>query len=244
MTDPRHRFRAVVFDFDGLILDTETPEFRAWQEEFARVGADFDVTEWVGIVGTHSPDLDLLETLRRRADGQFADGFDPDEITARRRERKMTLVYEEALRPGITDRLDDAARLGLRVGIASTSRRGWVTGHLDRLGLRDRFDAVVGRDDVDGVAKPAPDVYLEVVSRLGCEPGEAVAIEDSAHGLVAAHAAGLATIAVPNEITRHLDLSAADLVVDSLADASLEELLRSVRDGRGQAGRTSRSTSS
>ena len=127
------------------------------------------------------------------------------------------------LQAGVVRVLDQAAALGLGVAIASSSPRQWIVDHLDRLGLPERFAVIACYDDV-GVAKPAPDVYLEAVRRLGVAPGEAVALEDSRTGLLAARAAGLRCIAVPTAMTRHLDFSAADLVVDSLAELDLSAI--------------------
>jgi HAD superfamily hydrolase (TIGR01509 family) len=236
--------QAVVFDFDGLILDTEMPEFRSWSEEFARFGAELPLEEWLQIVGTYPPTFDPLAELRRLGGSTI----DVEAVRARRRQRHHALIEEEEPRPGVLDRIAEAVDMGLRLGVASTSRRQWVTGHLERLGLLAHFDAIVGRDDVGGRAKPAPDVYLEVVRLLGCEPHTTVAIEDSANGLLSARAAGLATIAVPNRMTQHLDLSVADAVVGSLADHTLADLLRlaglAAPDPPGQADTTSRSSSS
>jgi HAD superfamily hydrolase (TIGR01509 family) len=120
--------------------------------------------------------------------------------------------------------LQDARRLGLKIGLASSSSCAWVTGHLRRLGLLDYFDCICARDDVR-LTKPDPQLYTLAASRLEVDPGEAVAIEDSPNGILAAKRAGLHCLAVPNELTRQLSLDQADLCVESLADFPLEKLL-------------------
>src|SRR4029077_8978660 len=123
---------------------------------------------------------------------------------------------------GVRAWLDEAIEAGLGIAIASSSPDDWVLGHLDRLGLRMHFDHVMcagnGRP-----AKPAPDTYAAACAALGVRPHRALAVEDSAHGVTAAKGAGLACVVVPNALTASLDLSAADLRLESLADCSLSE---------------------
>lgn len=218
---------AIIFDFDGLILDTETPTLHAWQEEFERHGAELTLDEWIGIVGTHDPAFDPADRLAALVEGTV----DRTAIDERQRRRKHELLAAMAPMPGVRAMIGQAADRGFALGIASSSRRRWVVDHLERLGLGGAFRAVVGRDDVGGRSKPAPDVYVEVCRRLGAEPAATVAVEDSQPGVAAAAAAGLRVVAVPNEITRHSDLSGADLVLDSLAGVDLEGMLRRVTAG-------------
>jgi len=126
--------------------------------------------------------------------------------------------------PGIVEYLEDADRLGLRVGIASSSSRNWVLGHLERLGLSDRWECIRCWGDVER-AKPWPDLYLAVLDHLGVPPSEALAFEDSPNGIAAAKAAGMICVAVPNPLTDALDLSKADVRLGSLAEMPLPELL-------------------
>jgi HAD superfamily hydrolase (TIGR01509 family) len=136
----------------------------------------------------------------------------------------MELVLAEPLRPGVLDMAKAARAAGMKVGVASSSSRDWVRGHLERLGIIDLFDCVQGRDDVEHV-KPEPDLYLASLDCLGVAAAEAVAIEDSPNGVTAAKRAGLGCVAVPNRITSGLDLSQADLRLTSLADVTLPQLL-------------------
>jgi len=215
---------ALVFDFDGLILDTEGPVFTAWQEEFAAHGCSpLTLDEWSKEIGT-AGGLDLVALIRARATRPV----DEETLHRRRRDRRDELLATEHARPGVHAWLDAADALGLRLGVASSSTRDWVEPLLDRLGIRDRFGHVVcfGDGHPPAPAKPAPDLYRAACAALGVEPGAAVALEDSPHGIAAAKAAGLWCVAVPHAITERLDLSQADVVLRSLADVPLHEVLR------------------
>jgi HAD superfamily hydrolase (TIGR01509 family) len=218
---PRDRaIEAVVFDFDGLILDTEGPVFTAWQEEFDAHGCPpLTLAEWAAEIGT-SGGLDLVGLIRTRATLPL----DEAAMHNRRRIRRDELLAREITRPGVEAWLDDADALGLALAIASSSPIEWVQEHLARLGLRSRFACVSCYSDrIAG--KPAPDTYLAACAAIGVVPGAALALEDSPHGVAAAKAAGLRCVAVPNPVTAGLDLSGADLCVPSLADVSLREVI-------------------
>jgi HAD superfamily hydrolase (TIGR01509 family) len=212
--------RAVVFDFDGLILDTEVPVFTAWQDEFVAHGCPpITLDEWAHEIGT-SGGLDLVEMIRTRATLPF----DEDLMHERRRARVSELLARETARPGVREWLDDADALDLPLAIASSSPPEWVEPQLEKLGLLTRF-AHIACFGGDLAGKPAPDTYLAACAALGVEPSAAIAIEDSHHGISAAKAAGLWCIAVPNAVTEGLDLSHADLRLRSLADTTLRDVL-------------------
>ena len=126
--------------------------------------------------------------------------------------------------PGVLDYMREARELGLKLGVASSSNRAWVEGHLKSRGLLDEFISIKGGDEVPNV-KPAPDLYLAVASDLGVRPKDAMAIEDSAHGVAAAKAAGLFCVAVPNPMTTDLSLDGADLRLASLCALGLEAVV-------------------
>lgn len=209
--------KAVVFDFDGLVLDTEGPVYHSWREVFEEAGADLSFEEWVLTIG-RADHPDPAELLAERT-GRPLD----DAVRVARKARRDELLAAEEVLPGVHHWLDDADRLGLALGVASSSAEDWVTAHLERLGLVDRF-ACLSCFDGRLRSKPAPDLYLAACDSLGVAPADALAVEDSPNGLAAAAAAGLRTVAVPRGMTAGLDVSAADVVVDSLADVSLEEV--------------------
>jgi HAD superfamily hydrolase (TIGR01509 family) len=222
------RFEALVFDFDGLILDTELPALRAWQEVYEQHGVALDEDIWCRFIGTGSSIFDLYAYLEEL----IGQPVERDAILPRRRERMLELLAVETIRPGVEAWLDEADRRRLGLAVASSSPRDWVEEHLARLGLRERFGPVFGRDDV-GVPKPAPDLYVAATGALGVAPERALAIEDSPRGAESARLAGLYCVAVPNQITRRLTFDHADLVVDSLAVTNLAEVERRLARFRG-----------
>lgn len=213
--------RGLIFDFDGLILDTEVPDFAAWQEMFAEHGVALPREEWTPLIGTHGGAFDIYGYLETHA-GQPIDRAD---IRERRRARFHALIEAEAILPGVEAYIAAAKARGMRVGLASSSSREWVVGHLSRLGLHAHFDAIKTSDDVPQV-KPDPALYWAALDTLGLRPDEAIALEDSRNGIAAAKAAGMFCVTIPNAMTRDLDLSAADLRLTSMAEIPLAELVK------------------
>ncbi len=211
--------RALVFDFDGLILDTEEPVYRSWLEVYQAHGEELPFERWVQIVGSTTigfhPQHHLEERLGRPL---------PKEVLDRRIGRRTELVLAQQLMPGVGPLLDAARERALKLGVASSSAAEWVRGHLARLAILERFDCLRCRDDVVHV-KPEPDLYLAVLDCLGVAAPEAIAIEDSPNGVAAAKRAGMWCVAIPNTITARLDLSQADLLLSSLAEVNLAQLL-------------------
>jgi HAD superfamily hydrolase (TIGR01509 family) len=211
--------RAIVFDFDGLILDTEEPVYRSWLEVYQAHGEELPFERWIQIVGSTTTGFHPQHHLEERLGRPL-----PKEVLDRRIGRRTEMILAEKVLPGVVQHLDAAREMGLKLGVASSSTAEWVRGHLARLGVLEKFDCLRCRDDV-AHAKPEPDLYLAVLDCLGVDASEAIAIEDSPNGVAAAKRAGLRCVAIPNSITKRLDLSQADLVLSSLADVSLKELL-------------------
>ena len=211
--------KLLVFDFDGLILDTEVPDFQCWQEIFEAHGGRLELDTWAQCIGTANI-FDAYDHLVQ----QTGCALGRDAVQERRRQRLTELMAGQGVLPGVREYLDAAAALGLKLGVASSSSRQWVGGHLTRFGLIDRFHAIRCSDDVTRV-KPDPELYRSVCELLGVDPAHAIAFEDSPNGILAAKRAGMTCVAVPNPLTVRLDLSGADLRVSSLADMPLSELL-------------------
>lgn len=210
---------AVVFDFDGLILDTEGPEFQSWQEIYRAYGRELPLATYAVAIGTLNA-FDPISELER----QLGVPLDREAIRQERRRRNRELLAREPIRPGVKTYLDDARRLGIKLGVASSSPREWVAGHLERLGLIDAFGCVKSADDVARV-KPEPELYFSALGALNADPARAIALEDSPNGILAAKRAGMFCVAVPNQLTRQLPLDRADLRLDSLAELPLAGLI-------------------
>ena len=212
--------QAIVFDFDGLILDTETAEFGAWQEIYCECGVELSLDLWIQCVGTDSG-FDPYEDLGTR----MGKGMDREAISVKSRANYQRLIAKELLRPGVTDYLSAAKQLGLSIGLASSSKREWVTGYLSQFGILDYFDCIKVKEDVAKV-KPDPELYIQVVQGLNLQPHNVIAFEDSPNGARAAVAAGLHCVIVPNFVTRTFPFDAYDLRLDSMKEKSLEEVLQ------------------
>jgi HAD superfamily hydrolase (TIGR01509 family) len=212
--------KALVFDFDGLILDTEGPVFQSWQELFKTFGYQLTLQDWEIVIGTAEGTERFFASVEDRIGG----GLDLDAVGPQRLARELDLIAAQPIMPGVQDLLQQALEMGLKLGVASSSPCKWVTGHLEARGLISNFDCVLGADDVE-VTKPDPDLYLAVLECLGVSPGEAIAFEDSPNGVLAAKRAGLYCVAVPNPLTSQLRFEGADLLLDSLEGINLAQLL-------------------
>lgn len=213
--------RALVFDFDGLILETETPAYRAWVEIYREFGHELPKELWLEYIGREASWFDALAYL----EGLVGPRDDRDAIQVRRDARKTELVMAVAETGGLRALLTDAKTRRLRLAVCSSSTPKWVLGHLERLDLRAFFDHIQCRDRPELRAKPAPDLYLAACAGLGVRPEEAIAFEDSRNGVRAAQAAGMRCVVVPNELTAATDLTGADHHFESLATVSLRTLL-------------------
>lgn len=189
---------ALIFDFDGLLLDTETPEVEGWRETFAAYGVDFPEEYFLWAVGrgaeqiTERP-IDFFKRALPNADHA--------QIAQEAHHRRLSAIYAQEPRSGTKLLLEAAADAGIRMAVASSSRHDWVDSHLERLGLAPYFELTVCAYDV-ARAKPFPDLYEAAIRRIGVPAANAVALEDSLNGATAADAAGLAVIHVPNPLTR------------------------------------------
>jgi len=217
--------RGLIFDFDGLILDTESTVYQSWLELFQEFGQVLPFDEWGQIIGISvNEHFDPLERLEKALGYPLKDR---ENVRAHRLERELALIDQQPILPGVVDYLEDARRLGLKLAIASSSELDWVGGHLQRLGLIGYFEAVHTSDDVQR-AKPHPELYNLALKSLALKSDEAIVLEDSPNGVTAAQAAGIFSVAVPNPLTAQLDLDHADLRLTSLAEIPLEMLIKKV----------------
>ncbi len=213
--------KALIFDFDGLIVDTEWPDYESWQQVYQQYGCQLAVEKWGQIVGgTGASDFDPHEHLEELCGKKL----DREEIWISRRKQYLDELSAQTILPGVLDYLDEAERRGLRLAIASSSPENWVRGHLARLGIYQRFDAIKTADDVRRT-KPDPELYLTTLEALSIKPTEGIVFEDSPNGVRAAKAAQLFCVAVPNRLTVQLKFDGADLQLNSLAEKPLSELL-------------------
>lgn len=219
---------ALVFDFDGLLMDTESTSLESWRYEWEQWGLSLDATSFFA---DHGGDL----TGQRYSDLAAAVGpaYDLALSDRRRAAYRAELNARLELLPGLRGWLREARRAGIRRAIATSSPRDWVTGHLSRIGAEREFEAFACGDEVAD-PKPAPDVYRLVLKKLGLTGAQAVAIEDTPHGVAAAQAAGLRCIAIPNRFLPASRFAAADLVLESAGHLDLGEALRRLRPERAR----------
>jgi HAD superfamily hydrolase (TIGR01509 family) len=219
--------KAIIFDFDGLIIDTESPEADVWTEIYAEHGFDFPLDEWETVVGGGgSSDFDAANHLSLLSQGRL----DSASMRSRHRLNSDALTLKQPILPGVTDCIHEAKHLGLKLAIASSSPHAWVDTHAQRLGVFDYFDKVICSDDVGiGRTKPHPDLYLMALRQLQVQNNEAIVFEDSPNGVKAANQAGIFVVAVPNPVTSRLNIENANSILNSLSDLSLSGLLNKVQ---------------
>jgi HAD superfamily hydrolase (TIGR01509 family) len=216
--------KALIFDFDGLIVDTELPDYESWQEIYRSHGCELPLQAWGQIVGgTGASNFDPHSHLEELC-GQK---LDREEVWINRRKQYLDSISGQPVLPGVLEYLDAADRLGLKLAVASSSPENWVRGHLARLGLYQRFISVKTADDVKRT-KPDPELYLATLQALSVKANQAIVFEDSPNGIKAAKAADIFTVAVPNKLTAQLPLQGADLRLSSLAELPLGDLLKKI----------------
>jgi HAD superfamily hydrolase (TIGR01509 family) len=208
--------RAVVFDFDGLIVDTETPLIDAYGAVHASYGIPFDRTLFVQNVGHADYAFDPWHGFSPHADRAA--------LEIERRNIKDELMLQQPILPGVVAMLDAARAAKFHIGLASNSSHGWVEPHLARIGLLEYFGFIACRGDVPS-PKPEPDLYRHVLAHFGLRGHEAIAFEDSHTGTIAAKRANLWTVAIPGPSTAHHDFAHVDLRLASMAEVTLDALV-------------------
>jgi HAD superfamily hydrolase (TIGR01509 family) len=213
--------KGIIFDFDGLICDTETPEVRAWEALFLENGLIFPFDRYQETIGAvhndESPFIFLEEMLGHSITrGQYMEKF----IVFRN-----NLIDLEPIRPGILEYLIQAQYLGLKIGLASSSPRTWIDYHLNRLSISDFFGCIKTYNDVSKT-KPDPELFIKSIACMRLNPDEIVALEDSPNGVAAAKKAEIHVVVFPNEATRNFNFESADLIINSLEELPFDELLK------------------
>jgi HAD superfamily hydrolase (TIGR01509 family) len=219
---------ALIFDFDGLILDTESSLVEAWQEIYQEYGLTVPITDWAKMLGKSADPPMAYDYL----EAQIGKAVDRAALHRRRIRRERELLLDQSPMPGVEALIREAKGKGIKLAVASSSEHAWVDDHLARLNVLSVFDTVVCSDDVEAT-KPAPDLYLRVLEELSLSAEHAIALEDSEHGVCAARAAGLFCIAVPNAITKAASFAQAHVVLVSLEGISLDDVLRMASIGEG-----------
>ncbi len=211
---------AIVFDFDGTLVDTETPQFHAMQSVYNDHGLDLDPTWWASFIGTLT---DATEAALDRLTPEVAvsRAFLYDSA----RERYREALHKSGPRPGVEALLAECRSAGVKVAIATNAPKSWVQRHLNRVQLADWFDTIVSVDEVR-YGKPHPEPYSTACHKIGALPQRCVAVEDSPTGVASAVAAGLFTVAVRCFPAASVDLSQAHVELDSLANVDLDGLFR------------------
>lgn len=213
--------KAIIFDFDGLIIDTETAWYDAYKEVLKEeFQFDLPIERFAKCVGSHDT---ILFSYLETAIGQKVDADDLREKTGKLHSKT---IEKTAAREGVIDYLKEAKKLGLKISLATSSKRSWAVTHLTNLGLLSYFDHLVTQDDVEHV-KPAPDLFLKALEVLNVEPHETFIFEDSLNGLIAAQKANISTVIVPNPVTEFLPFENYHMRLTSMADSSLSDIVAS-----------------
>lgn len=213
--------KAIVFDFDGLILDTETPSFEAFREVYKEYNVELKLETYAQCIGT-SDDVFNPYTYLSECLGRV---IEKDVVRERFNIKRKGLLERLELRPGVVDYLEAATRMGLKIGLASSSGKPWIQHWLEHFGILHYFESIMTGDIVAKV-KPDPELYLRSLDALGVAGSEAIAFEDSLNGLRAAKQACLHCVVVPNDVTRQFPFAEHDLLISSMKEKLLEEVVK------------------
>ncbi|NLB70617.1 MAG: HAD-IA family hydrolase [Chloroflexi bacterium] len=218
MSEDNRLKKCLIFDFDGIILDTETAEVAVWHDLYAEAGLTFDMEAYLETIGRNDPfTFDPAEPLAKREGEQRS----AEQIHKECRMRTFLHAQKLDLMEGVSELIVSAKARGCLLAVGSSAEHWWIQSHLTRLGIYDQFDTIVTFDDVEN-AKPAPDIFLKVLENLDVFRANALVFEDSQNGILAAHRAGIRAIAVPNSITKAQDFTLAEAVLPSLAHFDLD----------------------
>lgn len=211
--------KGIIFDFDGLILDTETPIFNAWQKVYSSFGIDLPFDLWITTIGSSEVYFDPIKYLRSITNISI----DDSEVLQIYSQYETEMIANEVILPGILELILCAHKNGIKLAIASSSPITWVRNHAKKLGIEKYFSSFSTKDEVK-ITKPHPALYLLALQKMNLTNTEVVALEDSLHGIQAARDAGIFTIAIPANMTINLDFSTADMVVPTASSIDLDDV--------------------
>jgi len=210
--------QALIFDFDGLIVDTESIGVKIFENAFSKVGLTFDVNGFVKLVGLATGGEYDPWTIYANHTGKYS----PEEVHERYSMRVDEAVRQAKPLEGVLELIDEAKSQGLLLAVGTSSPKSWVYPKLEHFGILDKFDTIVTSDDVTE-GKPSPEIFLKVLERLQVEPQNALVLEDSTNGTIAANRAGVRVVVVPNAITSREDHERADFILPSLKNLQLSD---------------------
>ncbi|WP_088072264.1 HAD family hydrolase [Gottfriedia luciferensis] len=210
--------KAIIFDFDGLIVDTESVWFEAYKEVLLQYEVELTLQKFSEVIGT--TDEILYEYINSNAKVPIV----REKIEQLVKEIVKQKLIKPVLRENVEDYLKSAKNAGLQIGLASSSSKEWVESFLKKLNIFDYFSVIKTSDDVSKV-KPDPELYLKAIEELGVQVNEAIAFEDSLNGLIAARKAGLKCVIVPNSVTTHLEFENYSLRLSSMAEKTLDDVI-------------------
>jgi HAD superfamily hydrolase (TIGR01509 family) len=222
---------AIIFDCDGVLVDTEYLKFLAWKEALASTNVEFSVEEYMPLIGHSSKNI--LQMIRQLKNQDISDDVIPV------RQEKYRLLQAQGV-PPIAPMIEFARRLsqekgklGIKLGLASSASTKEIMHNLRQIGLEEAFDLVIsGSDDLgqyvdsEGKNKPKPYIYIEAAKRLNVMPSRCVVFEDTSAGVEAASGAGMVAIAVPNQFTNAQDFSKATKVIQTYQDLPLKQIFK------------------
>lgn len=213
--------KGIIFDFDGLIVDTESVWYESYQEFMQeKYGAEIELHLYSQCIGTTNEFLN--QYFQSLVTDETLNCSEIHELTLLKFKEKMK---QPALRAGVIDYIQEAKKSNLAIGLASSSSKTWVTEYLKTLQIYDYFDVINTRDDVK-VVKPDPELYVKTLQELNLKPTEAIAFEDSLNGLKAAKEAGLYCVIVPNPVTHQMDFEDRhDYRISSMSDEPLVSVI-------------------
>jgi len=221
------KIKGIIFDFDGLILDTESVEVNIWETIFQQYGLVFPLDRYLQYIGHTTDNQFVLEFMAEK-------GLSSEQIKAADEIHQRLLnspgIFHEP-REGVRDFIQSAKNHAFKLGIASNSSHDWVYNHLRHLKLMHYFDTIGTRDEVSH-SKPHPEIYHFVLKKLALQPEEVIAFEDSPNGIQAAKNANIYCIAVPNPITAKMEIKHADMIFHSFAEINLQEIKNNIKNNQ------------